>query len=72
VVFIVLAFLLAACNDSKPTSPEAKLAFSRVIPEPISAGHPLPPEIGRITKYAFPTTPNPGKPWASNFIGRPK
>ena len=35
--FIVLAFLVAACNKSKSTSPEAKLAFDRVIPKPISA-----------------------------------
>jgi hexosaminidase len=35
--FIVLMFLVAACNDSKPTSPEAKIAFDRVIPKPISA-----------------------------------
>jgi hexosaminidase len=34
---IVLTLLLAACNDSKPTSAEAKLAFDRVIPKPISA-----------------------------------
>jgi hexosaminidase len=37
VAFIVFTFLIAACNDSKPTSPDAKLAFSRVIPKPISA-----------------------------------
>jgi hexosaminidase len=34
---IALTFLLAACNTSTPTSREAKLAFSRVIPRPISA-----------------------------------
>jgi hexosaminidase len=34
---IILAFLVAACNGSKTTSPEAKLAFSRVIPKPVSA-----------------------------------
>jgi hexosaminidase len=34
---ILLTFLLAACNGSKPTSPEAKIAFERVIPKPISA-----------------------------------
>jgi hexosaminidase len=36
-VCIVLTSLVAACSDSKPTSPEAKLAFDRVIPKPISA-----------------------------------
>jgi hexosaminidase len=35
--FIVLTFLVAACSESRPTSPEAKLAFDRVIPKPISA-----------------------------------
>jgi hexosaminidase len=35
--FVILTFLIAACNDSKPTSPEAKLAFGRVIPKPVSA-----------------------------------
>ncbi len=35
--FIVLTLLVAACNNSKSTSPEAKLAFDRVIPKPISA-----------------------------------
>jgi hexosaminidase len=35
--FIVLTFLIAACSESRPTSPEAKLAFERVIPKPISA-----------------------------------
>jgi hexosaminidase len=35
--FIVLTFLVAACNNSKPTSPEAKLAFDRVIPKATSA-----------------------------------
>lgn len=35
--FIVLTFLVAACNNSKPTSAEAKLAFGRVIPKPVSA-----------------------------------
>lgn len=35
---IVLTFLVAACTEeSKPASPEAKLAFSRVIPKPVSA-----------------------------------
>ena len=35
---IVLTLLVAACNEeSKPTSPEAKLAFSRIIPKPVSA-----------------------------------
>lgn len=34
---IVLTSLVAACNKSKSTSPEAKLAFDRVIPKPISA-----------------------------------
>lgn len=36
-VCIILAFMAAACNNSKSTSPEAKLAFGRVIPKPISA-----------------------------------
>jgi hexosaminidase len=35
--FIVLTFFVASCNNSKPTSPEAKLAFDRVIPKAISA-----------------------------------
>ena len=35
--FIALMFVIASCNDSKPTSPEAKLAFERVIPKPVSA-----------------------------------
>jgi hexosaminidase len=35
--FIALTFLVAACNESKSTSPEAKLAFGRVIPKPVSA-----------------------------------
>lgn len=35
--FIVLTFMIAACSKSKSTSPEAKLAFSRVIPKPVSA-----------------------------------
>ena len=34
---IALIFLVAACNNSKPTSPEAKLAFDRVIPKPNSS-----------------------------------
>jgi hexosaminidase len=34
---ILLTLLVAACNNSKPTSPEAKLAFDRVIPKAISA-----------------------------------
>jgi hexosaminidase len=37
VTLIALTFLFAACNESKSTSPEAKLAFGRVIPKPISA-----------------------------------
>jgi hexosaminidase len=35
--FIVLTMFAAACNDSKSTSPEAKLAFGRVIPKPVSS-----------------------------------
>jgi hexosaminidase len=35
--FIVLTFFITSCNNSKPTSPEAKLAFDRVIPKAISA-----------------------------------
>ncbi len=35
--FILLLLCAAACSDSKSTSPEAKLAFDRVIPKPISA-----------------------------------
>jgi hexosaminidase len=35
--FILLVILVAACDNSKPTSPEAKLAFERVIPKPVSA-----------------------------------
>jgi hexosaminidase len=35
--FIALIFLIAACNDSRSTSPEAKIAFDRVIPKPTSA-----------------------------------
>lgn len=35
--FVILSLLLTACNDSRPTSPEAKLAFERVIPKPVSA-----------------------------------
>ncbi|HEX6227213.1 MAG TPA: beta-N-acetylhexosaminidase [Chryseolinea sp.] len=37
VALIVLIFLVAACNDSRSPSPEAKLSFSRVIPKPVSA-----------------------------------
>jgi hexosaminidase len=36
-VLIILTFLAAACSRSKSTSPEAKLAFERVIPKPVSA-----------------------------------
>ena len=36
-VWISLILLAAACSDSKSTSPEAKLAFDRVIPKPTSA-----------------------------------
>lgn len=36
VAFIILIFLFAACNNSRSTSPEAELAFERVIPKPIS------------------------------------
>jgi hexosaminidase len=35
--FIVLTFFVASCNNSRLTSPEAKLAFDRVIPKAISA-----------------------------------
>ena len=35
--FIILTFFAVACSNSKSTSPEAKLAFDRVIPKPISA-----------------------------------
>jgi len=35
--FILLTFLIAACSESKPTSPEAKIAFDRVIPKPSSS-----------------------------------
>ncbi|HZI25160.1 MAG TPA: family 20 glycosylhydrolase, partial [Chryseolinea sp.] len=35
--FILLTFLIAACSKSKPTSPEAKIAFDRVIPKPSSS-----------------------------------
>jgi len=35
--FIVLMFLSAGCKESKSTSPEATLAFSRIIPKPTSA-----------------------------------
>ena len=35
--FIALTFLVAACTSSKSTSPEAKLAFDRVIPKPLTA-----------------------------------
>ncbi len=35
--FIVMTFAVVSCNNSKPTSPEAKLAFDRVIPKPSSA-----------------------------------
>lgn len=34
---IALLLFVAACNHSKPTSPEAKLAFDRVIPKAVSA-----------------------------------
>jgi hexosaminidase len=34
---IILTSLLGACNGSKSTSPEAKIAFERVIPKPGSA-----------------------------------
>lgn len=35
---MVLILLVSACGgDSKPTSPEAKLAFERIIPKPVSA-----------------------------------
>ena len=37
VTCISLIFLAVACSDSRSTSPEAKLAFDRVIPKPISA-----------------------------------
>ena len=37
-ICMVLILLVSACgSDSKPTSPEAKLAFERVIPKPVSA-----------------------------------
>lgn len=49
VAFTVLTFLVAACSDSKPASPEAKLAFARVIPKPVSAN-----ATGKI----FPITEN--------------
>jgi len=35
--FIALIFLVSACSDSRSTSPEAKIAFERVIPKPISS-----------------------------------
>lgn len=35
--FIIITLVVAACNNTKPTSPEAKLAFERVIPKPASA-----------------------------------
>ena len=34
---LILTVMFSACDKSRPTSPEAKLAFSRVIPKPISA-----------------------------------
>ncbi len=37
VVFIILTLTIASCDSSKPTSPEAKIAFERVIPKAISA-----------------------------------
>jgi hypothetical protein len=36
-VVTFLTFLFVSCNDSKSTSPEATLAFGRVIPKPMSA-----------------------------------
>ena len=36
-VFMIMALTFTACNKSRPTSPEAKLAFSRIIPKPVSA-----------------------------------
>ncbi len=36
-LFLVLLFLLTSCNRSTPTSPDAKVAFERVIPKPVSA-----------------------------------
>lgn len=35
--FMLAAIVVGACNHSEPTSPEAKLAFDRVIPKPTSA-----------------------------------
>lgn len=35
-VFIAFLFILSSCNRSTPTSPDAKLAFERVIPKPVS------------------------------------
>lgn len=32
----ILVLLMVACNGAKPTSPEAELAFSRVIPKPVA------------------------------------
>lgn len=34
---IVASLFLASCSNSKSTSPEAKIAFDRVIPKPVSA-----------------------------------
>lgn len=34
---IATALVFTACDKSRPTSPEAELAFSRVIPKPVSA-----------------------------------
>src|SRR5690606_10332174 len=35
-VFIAFLSILSSCNRSTPTSPDAKLAFERVIPKPVS------------------------------------
>jgi hexosaminidase len=35
--FIILTLVVTSCDSSKPTSPEAKIAFERVIPKAISA-----------------------------------
>lgn len=37
VALIALALFVSACNNSKPTSPEAKIAFERVIPKASAA-----------------------------------
>lgn len=37
VAVLFVTCLLIACSNSKPTSPEARIAFSRVIPKPVSA-----------------------------------